>query len=221
MDAIVAAVLDGRYPPGSVLPAERELAARLGISRTSLREAITRLEQLGVVDPQQGRGTVVLDPEASTDPNLIARLVEQHGADLMGELFEVREAMGALAGRLAAQRATSSDVRTLDAALDRVRAARDGTERQRAELAFFVELVAATHNRPLITMLRWTEQAYGPAGHTFVEAFEDAGSIVGSLTRILDAVRNADEAGASAEMEAYAAASAERMLRALERRRRS
>jgi GntR family transcriptional regulator, transcriptional repressor for pyruvate dehydrogenase complex len=215
IDAIVAAVLDGRFPPGSTLPPERDLATRLGISRGSLREAITRLEQLGVVDPQQGRGTVVLDVEASTDPDLVGRLVARHGPELIEELFEVREAMGVLAGRLAARRATVTDVRSLAEALDRVRASGDAAERQRAELSFFVELVAAAHNRPLRTMLRWTEQAYGPAGHPFTDAFDDAGPIVDGLTRILAAVEAGDAEAAAATMQEYAAASATRMIDAL------
>jgi GntR family transcriptional regulator, transcriptional repressor for pyruvate dehydrogenase complex len=215
IDAIVAAVLDGRYPPGSTLPAERELAARLGISRGSLREAMTRLEQLGVVDPQQGRGTVVLDVETSTDPDLVGRLVARHGPELLGELFEVREAMGVLAGRLAAQRATVTDIRALTGALDQVRAAADAVERQRAELSFFVELVAASHNRPLRTMLRWTEQAYGPAGHPFTEAFGDARPVIEGLTRILTAVEAGDAEAAGSAMQRYASASAARMLSAL------
>jgi GntR family transcriptional regulator, transcriptional repressor for pyruvate dehydrogenase complex len=217
MDAIVDAVLEGHFPPGTSLPAERELASRLGISRSSLREAITRLEQLGVVDSQQGRGTIVLDLEASTDPNLVARLVEQHGDDVMAELFEVREAMGVLVGRLAAQRATVADLRLLDSALDVVRGAQDAAQRQRAEFAFFADLVAAAHNRPLRTMLRWTEQAYGPVESSFVEAFEDATPILDALTVILAAVKAGDVASAEEAMGNYASASAARMLRALTR----
>jgi GntR family transcriptional regulator, transcriptional repressor for pyruvate dehydrogenase complex len=217
MDAIIDAVLEGHFPPGSSLPAERELASRLGISRSSLREAITRLEQLGVVDSQQGRGTVVLDLEISTAPNLVARLVERHGDDVMAELFEVREAMGVLVGRLAALRATDADLRALDSAFDAVGRAQDAAQRQRAEFAFFADLVAATHNRPLRTMLRWTEQAYGRFENSFAEAFDDAAPILEGLRVTLAAVKAGDAASAEEAMGNYAAASAGRMLRALAR----
>lgn len=209
------AVLAGTHPPGSVLPAERELAADLGISRTTLRQALTRLEQLGVVESRQGHGTVVLDVEASTHPDLVARLVQRHGPELLGELFEVREAMGALAGRLAARRASAAELDELDRALDDVRHAGDAERCQRAELAFFVRLVDAAHNRPLQTMLRWTEQAYGTAGHPFTAAFASPRDLAVDLERIVAAVRAGDADAAGAEVSRYAAASARRMLQAV------
>lgn len=219
--AIIDAVLSGARPAGSVLPAERELAAELGISRTSLRQAITRLQQLGVVESRQGHGTVVLDIEASTHPDLVARLVDRHGPELLTELFEVREAMGVLAGRLAAERAATAELESLEAAIGGVRAAHDATDCQRAELTFFVQLVDAAHNRPLRTMLRWTEQAYGPAGQPFTAAFDDPLSIARDLERILRSVRSGDPEAAATEMSRYAATSAARMLGALENGTRS
>ena len=219
--AIIDAVLSGARPAGSVLPAERELAAELRISRTSLRQAITRLQQLGVVESRQGHGTVVLDIETSTHPDLVARLVERHGPELLTELFEVREAMGVLAGRLAAERATPSEVGELAATLDAVRAAPDAAACQRAELTFFVRLVGAAHNRPLRTMLRWTEQAYGPAGHPFTAAFDDPSSVASELERILRSVQSGDPEATATEVSTYAATSAARMLGALENGTRS
>lgn len=213
--SIIDAVLSGVHPAGSVLPAERELAAELGISRTSLRQAITRLEQLGVVESRQGHGTVVLDIETSTHPDLVARLVGRHGPELLTELFEVREAMGALAGRLAAERATAAAIESMGAAIQAVRSADDAATCQRAELTFFVELVDAARNRPLRTMLRWTEQAYGPAGHPFTAAFEEPQLIADELELILTAVRTRDPVDAAAQMSRYAAASARRMLHAV------
>lgn len=52
-------ILSGHYASGSTLPAQRELAQRLGISRASLREALSVLETLGLVDIQPGRGVMV------------------------------------------------------------------------------------------------------------------------------------------------------------------
>lgn len=212
---IIDAVLSGTHPPGSVLPAERELAAELGISRTTLRQAITRLQQLGVVESRQGRGTVVLDVEASTHPDLVARLVDRHGPGLLAELFEVREAMGTLAGRLAAERATTAELESLGRAVEQVRSASDATTCQRAELAFFVLLVDASHNRPLRTMLRWTEQAYGSAGHPFTAAFEHPAAIAEDLERVLAVVRAREPGAAADEMARYAEVSGRRMLQVL------
>jgi len=51
-------IADGRFKPGDKLPAERELAETLEVSRSSVRDAIRTLELLGLVEPGQGEGTV-------------------------------------------------------------------------------------------------------------------------------------------------------------------
>lgn len=214
-DLLLDAVLDGRHPAGSVLPPERELAAQLGVNRTSLRAALTRLAQMGVIAAHQGRGTVVLDLDDATDPTVVARLVEREGPSLLVELFEVRQAMGALLGRLAAERAGPDDVVDLRTHLDRCRTAAGAAELQRHELAFFARLVDAAGNRPLRRLMRWVEQAYGSAAAPFTAAFDDADAVVGGLTAIVDAVGDGDAERATAAVDAYATASAVRMLAAV------
>src|SRR6516164_10408217 len=75
--------------PGDKLPAERELAELLGVSRSSIRDAIRRLEIMGMVAPRQGAGTVVreISPDALVSPlaNVIA-----HKRQLVGELLDFR-----------------------------------------------------------------------------------------------------------------------------------
>ncbi|MGI4747766.1 MAG: FadR/GntR family transcriptional regulator [Janthinobacterium lividum] len=74
--AIATAILDliasGEFPPGATLPAERELATRLGVSRSTVREAVIALEVLGFLDVRVGSGVVVLPKAASlpADPEL-------------------------------------------------------------------------------------------------------------------------------------------------------
>ena len=81
--SIVEQILDGiesgAFPPGSALPAERILAARLGVSRSSVREAIRVLEHAGLLDVRTGSGTYVADP----GPPKVAMLRAQ--AALKGE----------------------------------------------------------------------------------------------------------------------------------------
>src|SRR5438477_10102719 len=61
VDQIVEGVRAGAFAPGTALPAERALAARLGVSRASLREAIRVLEHAGVLDVRMGSGTYVVE----------------------------------------------------------------------------------------------------------------------------------------------------------------
>jgi len=58
-EALISAILNGDFPPGSVLPAERELAVRLGVTRPTLREVLRRLERDGWITIQQGKPTLV------------------------------------------------------------------------------------------------------------------------------------------------------------------
>ena len=80
-------ILDGDLAPGTVL-GEVEQAARLGVSRTPLREALARLASDGLVSPHSGRGVVVTEVSV----------------DRVAELFEVRGALEEQAARLAARR---------------------------------------------------------------------------------------------------------------------
>src|SRR5215210_2252651 len=67
VEQLATAIRLGVYPQGSLLPAERELAERLGVSRATLREAIAALRSAGLVETTRGRGggtVVVYKPEA-------------------------------------------------------------------------------------------------------------------------------------------------------------
>ncbi len=103
-EALRAEIIAWELPPGSVL-AEVEQAARLGVSRTPLREALSRLAADGLVAPHGGRGVVVTDLSA----------------DDVRELFEVRRALEEQAARLAARRADPEPFRALAAEFAEVR----------------------------------------------------------------------------------------------------
>lgn len=74
-DQIMDHVGDGRLPPGSKLPAERELATQMGVSRPSVREALIVLELLGVVEIRIGHGTFVMGKAASLETLESAKMV--------------------------------------------------------------------------------------------------------------------------------------------------
>lgn len=215
---LIDAMLDGRLPKGSSLPPERELATELDVNRTSLRQAIARLEQMGVVEARQGRGTVVRDIGTATDPALIAHLVARDRRKMLAELFEIRQALAGLIGRLAAERSSAADRRALRAAVEAVAQAPTARECQERELAFFRILVAAGRNRPLVAMQAWVDRAYGDAADLFTEAFEDTALITRGLEPIVVAVEKGDAVGATTAISGYAAASSKRLLSAAARR---
>ncbi|HVB93123.1 MAG TPA: GntR family transcriptional regulator [Acidimicrobiales bacterium] len=217
VDLLTDALLAGDYPPGTTLPPERELAERLGINRTSLRQAIARMEQAGLVEARQGVGTVACDPLRSSDNGIVLRALAVAGPRIVDELLEVRAPLAALAGELAAGRSRADDVGLLDERLEAVRTASDGGALQAAELAFFSTLIGATGNRPLQVMMRWLEDLYGATAPLFVTAFLSSDDVVEGLVPIIDAVRAGDGKAAAEAAAGYAEQSGERLLDAVRR----
>lgn len=215
---IADAILDGAFPPGSTLPPERDLAEQLGVNRTSLRQGLARLQQMGLIAARQGSGNVVNDPQGLTHPAVVEALVRKLGPEFLVELLEIRAALGPLIGRLAAQRAAPEDAETLRAALAAVEGADGAGERQAADLAYFRVLIHSSRNRALGLLYRWVEQAFGGREHELTAAYDDAAAVVADLRAISEAVLARDTEAAAAAVEEYLRASALRMVVAYQER---
>jgi GntR family transcriptional regulator, transcriptional repressor for pyruvate dehydrogenase complex len=114
-EQLTAEIVSGRYAPGATIPSERELSEVFAVNRHAIREAVKRLEQVGLVKVIQGGRTRVLDFRESAGLDLLA-LVAEHAeareglAPLLAGVLEMRAGIGADLGRLCAQRA-DDDVR--------------------------------------------------------------------------------------------------------------
>ena len=104
--------------PGDKLPGERELAEMLSVSRSSIRDAMRRLQLMGLVEPRQGAGTVVreIDHEALVTPlaNVIA-----HKRQLVGELLDFRKMLEPPMAARAAKNASADEVSRMEEILHR------------------------------------------------------------------------------------------------------
>jgi GntR family negative regulator for fad regulon and positive regulator of fabA len=112
-EALVTAVLDGTYPPGSTLPGERDLAAQLGVTRPTLRETLQRLACEGWLTIQQGKPTRVNDFWREGGLNVLSALVrysERLPADFVPHLLEVRLAMAPAYTRAAVEHSAEAVV---------------------------------------------------------------------------------------------------------------
>lgn len=102
--ALITAILDGTYPPGSTLPGERALASQLGVTRPTLREALQRLERDGWLTIAQGKPTLVNDYWRAGGLNVLSGLV-RYGDRLppgfITRLLEVRLVMAPAYARAA------------------------------------------------------------------------------------------------------------------------
>lgn len=119
-------ILTGQYPPGSKLPPERDLSKRLGVNRASLREALKKLEHLGLVRIRQGDGTRVTNFMETGGIELVQHLLPLAGRnhpELIRDMLELRRIFGREIARLAAYRASSDGLARLTALADKADAA--------------------------------------------------------------------------------------------------
>ena len=102
-------ILRGRYQSGDRLPSERDLAEHFGAHRGAIREALKKLEQLGIAEIKPGGVRAAPIETASLDivPHLI-ELDPPHNAELFGQVLEMFGGVLSLAARLAAERASDS-----------------------------------------------------------------------------------------------------------------
>ena len=146
VDHLEQKIFSGDLEPGDLLPAERELSSELGVSRSVVREALGKLDSLGLVQRRQGSGTRVAPP--STTPVLkgFQRLFLAGDIDL-NHLTEARLPLEVAMVRLAAQRRTDEHIRRLEEQqqiLENEQA--DIESHLRADEAFHAILAEATGN---------------------------------------------------------------------------
>jgi GntR family transcriptional regulator, transcriptional repressor for pyruvate dehydrogenase complex len=142
---LVGSVLSGSYAPGDRLPAQRALAAELGVNMASLREGIKRLEQLRLLDVRHGDAMRVLDwrQHAGLDVLVHAAAADP---DLVRSLFEARGLLLREAARLAAGRRSDAGSELLLSLADRIADAPDERTAQGLDLAFFRTVIEESGN---------------------------------------------------------------------------
>jgi GntR family transcriptional repressor for pyruvate dehydrogenase complex len=149
-------IASGAWGPGTKLPREADLAAELGLSRSSLREAVRALALVRVLEVRQGDGTYVSSLEADLllgDPTRFAAPLLQGHTVL--ELFEVRRLLEPSAAALAALRLDEDGRASLKRELDRMHEAGDSVEELvDADAAFHDVLAAASGNSVLRSLIQ-------------------------------------------------------------------
>ncbi|MDX2529678.1 FadR/GntR family transcriptional regulator [Streptomyces europaeiscabiei] len=152
MDKIKAMIVAGELAPGSRLPKEEVLAAQLGLSRSSLREAVRALTAMRILVTRQGDGTYVssLEPHLLLESLSFASDVSQGRTAL--QLLQVRRLLEPQATGAAATLLTADGLRELGAILERSRSAATVEEFVGHDIAFHLRIVEAVGN-PVLSML--------------------------------------------------------------------
>jgi GntR family transcriptional repressor for pyruvate dehydrogenase complex len=221
IEGIRELIASGEFGAGDRLPKENELAARIGVSRGSLREAIRALELVGVVAARQGDGTYLtsLTPALLLDVMSIVMDFTQDESIL--QLLEVRRVLEPAATALAAARASEEELDEVRAAMDAMRRARDPEPLVEADAAFHSAIAHAAGNPALASLL---DNLSGPTIRARVwhaiEERQAGDEAKAEHERILAALEARDPDLARAASAVHVAGVEEWLRGALERRRR-
>ena len=104
--------------PGDKLPSERELAEMLKVSRSSIRDAIRSLELMGLVEPRQGAGTIVLETSVDGLANPFANALKRR-QELVGEFLDFRKMLEPPLAARAAMHASAEEISEMEEILQR------------------------------------------------------------------------------------------------------
>ena len=152
-------IVDGVLKAGQVLPSERRLTEKLGVSRTALREGLKLLRARGIIETRQGKGSFVahMGGLGLTAQSPLMHLFASQPRTLY-DLFEVRSLLEGESARLAALRGTDADFILITRAYDALVAAHDRTldasEHARLDHGFHLAICEASHNPVLVQTLR-------------------------------------------------------------------
>jgi GntR family transcriptional repressor for pyruvate dehydrogenase complex len=153
-DQIARFIRNGRFQPGTKLPAERELVALFNTSRPTIREALYRAELVGLIEVRHGAGSYVMasQPREAMDRPIIDLIKKE--AHRISEFFDIRRALEGWCAAQAARVATRKDLKEMKARLDRMKSL-DVTDEdwESNDIAFHQALAASTGNPMAIRIM--------------------------------------------------------------------
>lgn len=154
MQGLRAKIASGELQPGQKCPPEGELASQLGVSRSSLREAIRALSALGVMEARHGSGTYVSSLEPAEILKGFALLVDLFPFDSVLELFEIRRVLESHAASAAAARDLPELISELDALMDAMEATDNSADISDLDARFHEAICEAGGNSTLAGLMR-------------------------------------------------------------------
>lgn len=198
-DRIMTAIALGEFTPGQRLPAERDLAAQLGVSRTTVRDALARVVSAGLLEVRRGRsgGAFVTNPWTSESARAVRSTLGPQWDELQST-FDMRLLIEGLVARTAAERRDTADIREIKAALAMYEGAESLSVAQAADIRLHHAITKATKNPRLLAVREQllSEVTFGFAVEPFTaEVYARALSQHQQLTEAVTS-GNADDAWA-------------------------
>ena len=197
---IISLITDLAMKPGDRLPTERELVARFGVGRSSIREAIKILKAIGIVRIVAGAGMFVGNGNLS----LLAKPLSLgflRGGRSTSELIEARRLLEVELAGLAAERASPEEVMSIKDRLAEMRAHRADVERYtESDIHFHLAVARGAHNEVLFDLLETLQHIIRKLMFKSIEEVEGRPSSIDEHVPICEAIAAHDSAGARAAM---------------------
>ena len=212
-------IAEGTLAPGDRLPPERELAELTGVSRSSLRQALKVLENMGIISQRVGSGTTLNPAAASILSEPLEFLILLEGISFQ-ELMEARLIVEPELAARAASRATRDDLLALQGALSRMEASTgDPAGFAQADLHFHQAVYRAAGNRVCTILFTVVHQSL-EALIRITSGLVEPESMVSFHRRIYVAIRKGDAEAARERMREHLHDSAELLVRGADARAR-
>jgi GntR family transcriptional regulator, transcriptional repressor for pyruvate dehydrogenase complex len=198
-------IMDGAFSLGEKLPAERELAEQLEVNRTSLREALRKLETMGLVQIRPGDGVIVNAVDESAGLEFV-RYLFSAGIDLdprlMLEMAEIRQILAGPMIALAAERRSEKDLETLDQLVEEY-AKKTPAERSTGtpDFEFFQAMAKATQNRVFIFGLNTVRVVFEKVSGVYYQIEGASRNAATNYAALVDAIRDQDKERAVKQFE--------------------
>lgn len=208
-ESLKGAIVKGRLRPGDALPSERDLAEKYAVNRSSVREAVRRLEAWGLVQVRHGGATRVTDYLLSAGMGLLPSLVEvgsKVDPDVLKDLHDIRGMLMGWCAERAAQSADPASVARLD---ELARGMADPRARpaalQELDWEFYEELVRISGNRLLLLLSHVVRDIYLRGKDRFASLYAKGVFDPSHHRRAVEAIRARDPAAAREALRAHAA----------------
>jgi len=189
--------------PGDMLPPERELVQRFGVSRSSIRDAIRSLEAVGLLEPRQGVGTVVreLSPDSVVTP--VASVLLQK-RKIVNDLLDVRNIIEPALARRAALHASPEQIAEMQAILSRQQEkVRRGELATDEDSAFHYTIALAADNSMMLKLVHVLMDLLRETREQWLQGEGRAQKSLAGHLRILAALKRGDASAAEAAMRGH------------------
>lgn len=194
---IARQIAEGRYRPGAKLPPESRLGEAFGVSRSVVREAISRLKTEGLLDSRQGKGVMVLAPAARTAFRMEA--VDRLSQPELAQFYEMRAVVESETAALAARRRNAADLKRLRGCLARMaRAVEEGTDGTGPDVEFHRNVAEASGNRYLKELMEFLNARAGQVIRTARDHSSRSAQLPPRVQREHEAIFDAISAGDAA-----------------------